>query len=127
MRRLLAALAVASVVACATVAYATRLDLTPAYLAAGGADVTSCDHDGVEVHYQLAWKGYFAIAKAAVSGIDDDCVGLHLMLVLVVGDDAVEPGSVVVPATAHDDNAVTITVPGDVPALDVGDVHVAIT
>lgn len=127
MRRLLASIAVAAVVGGAILGAAASLDVPPTMLSAGSAVVSSCDGDGVKVDYRLAWHGHFAVDRVTISEIDDACVGHDLTLVLVVAGTAVEMGTASIPPSSPDDNVVVFPVDGDVPAIDLDVVHIAIT
>jgi hypothetical protein len=126
MRRLLACLALASIVGGATLGVAAGLDLPRSHIAAGSAPVIACDPDGIDVRYRLAWRGQVTIERVTVAGIDDACLGLSVTVVLIVGGDAIELGPARVSRDAHRRVLVRLDVPGVVPALDLERVHVAI-
>ena len=127
MRRLLACLALAGIVGGATIGFATGIDIQRSYLASGGAPVQSCDPDGIDVHYELGWRGRVSIERVSIEGIGDACVGLSVTVVMIVAGKPVELGPAPVSRTHANDNSVRLDVPGGVPALDLERLHVAIT
>jgi hypothetical protein len=127
MRRLLACLALASIVGGATLGLAAGLDLPRSHLAAGSAPVVACDVDGIDVRYALGWQNQVTIERVTIAGIDDACVGLSITVVLVVAGEPIEIGPTRI---ARDDLrrvVVRLKVPGVVPALELERTHVAIT
>jgi hypothetical protein len=127
MRRLLASLAVAALAGCVTLGSAASLHVPDTALSAGSAAVSACDDDGLRIHYRLSWRGGFSIDRIDVGGIDDRCVGLSITLAMIVAGEAVELDPVRIPATGTDDNEVQLPVPGNVPAVGLERVHIAIT
>jgi hypothetical protein len=126
MRRLLACLALASIVGGATLGFAAGLDFPRSQLASGSAPVVACDPDGIDVRYALGWRGQVTIERVTVAGIDDACLGLSVTVVLIVAGDPIELGPARVSRDAHRRVVVRLDVPGVVPALDLERVHVAI-
>ena len=126
MRRLLACLAIASIVGGATFGFAAGIDLPRSHLASGSAPVVACDLDGIDVRYTLGWRGRVTIERLTITGIADACVGLSLTAVLIVAGDPIEFGPARISRDDHHRLVVRIDVPGVVPALDLERVHVAI-
>jgi hypothetical protein len=126
MRRLLACLALASIVGGATLGAAAGLDLPRSHLASGSAPVVACDLDGIDVRYELGWRDQVTIERVTIVGIDDACVGRSVTIVMLVGGEPIELGPARISRDEHHRVVVRVDVPGAVPALAVDHVHVAI-
>jgi hypothetical protein len=125
--RLLAATALATAALAASVASAATLDPAVGGLGAGAAAVAPCDRDGVDVTVDLAWRGHFRAVQVDVRGLDDQCVGRSLQLVLIVAGTPLELAPVRIPAGRADDNKVEVEIPADVHPGDLERIHVAIS
>lgn len=126
MRRLLACLALVSIVGGATLGFAAGLDLPRSHLASGSAPVVACDLDGIDVRYRLGWRGQVTIERVTIAGIDDACIGLWVTVVMVVAGDPIELAPTRISRDEHHRVVVRLGVPGIVPALDLERIHVAI-
>jgi hypothetical protein len=126
MRRLLAGLALASIVGGATLGFAAGLDLPRSHLASGSAPVVACDLDGIDVRYRLGWRGQVTIERVTIAEIDDACVGLSITVVMIVAGDPIELGPARISRDEHHRVVVRLDVPGVVPAVDLERIHVAI-
>lgn len=77
MKRLVVALMVGGVLFAGAVGLAASLDVQPAILGAGGADVVSCD-DAVQVWWNYGYEnppGGVVVRTATVAGINSACDG----------------------------------------------------
>ena len=124
MKRLVVALMVGGVLFAGAVGLAASLDVQPANLGAGGADVVSCD-DEVQVWWNWEWsnsaQGY-VIQHANVGGINDACNGKAITVTLTKNGNWLAQNSGTVSAGAF---SADFTPVGPL-ASDVTDVHVLI-
>ena len=128
MKRLIVALMVGGVLFAGAVGLAASMDVQPALLGAGGAEVVSCD-DAVQVWWNYGYEnppGGVVVRKATVAGINEglpnNCNG-HSIAVWLTKDGneiAYDSGTVVSGGFTADFTAAPPL------ASDVNDVHVVI-
>jgi hypothetical protein len=82
MKHVIYTLLFATVAGALTFGAATSLQVSSANLGSGGAEVDSCDPDGVEVTYNLAKSDPSRISGIVVSGIAKECKGQTLHYVV---------------------------------------------
>jgi hypothetical protein len=123
-KRLLIGLASAGIVGGATFGFAATLEVDSSNLGAGGETVASCDTDGVDVTYDVAYDptGY-EVTNINVADIAAACAGDDLSVTLSDSDDLELTTEVQEPisATSH-----VLTVTDDVLAEAVEGVDVVI-
>lgn len=88
MKRLIVALLVGGALFAGAVGLANSMDVVPATLGSGGADVVSCD-DEVQVWWNYQWsnpKGGMVVTGANVSGINSACNGKSIVVTLTKND-----------------------------------------
>lgn len=124
MKRLIVALMVGGVLFAGAVGLAASLDVQPANLGAGGAEVLSCD-DAVQVWWNYGYEnppGGVVVRTATVAGIASACDGKPIAVWLTKDGNEIAYDSGNVAAGAF-----TADFTGDPPlASDVNDVHVVI-
>jgi hypothetical protein len=130
MKRLFIASALGLIAFSSVFALAATLGgISPASLGADDAAVTSCDSDGVSAGYSTSYdEGVpgFVVSDVIVSGIDDDCIGKTIDVVLTEDGANVGEGDAVVAAGDPDDNETTVAIAAEPAAESVNDIHIAI-
>lgn len=102
---------------------AAGLPVTADQLGAGGAGVTACDPDGVDVSFGLLAGDVTSVTEVTVDGIDAGCAGQEMSVELtnsVTGSLLVE--TVTITATSE-----VVTLSSLVAAADIDGVNVTIT
>lgn len=128
-KRLLIALLAGGAVFATVFGVAASLNVTSDSLGAGGADVSACDSDGVNVSYTVAWDDTdkrFEVTQVKVSDIDQGCSGQELTVQLTGSGGAAlsgATGSTTIGASGSE----TVNLSTHPAASDVYDVHVVIT
>jgi hypothetical protein len=126
-KRLLGGLAAAGIIGGGVYGFAATLDLTTDNLAANSAGVSSCDADGVDTDYTVAWDStdkLYEVATVIVRGIDANCAGDSIAVTLADTDDA-SLGEETNDTVTAGNMTFTFT-DDDVSAKDVENIHVAI-
>lgn len=101
---------------------AAGLPVTTDQLGAGGAGVTACDPDGVDVSFGVAPGVDALVDEVTVDGIHVDCVGQEMTVELRSDSAELHSATVTVGATTE-----IVTVSATVAAADVTLVNVTIT
>ena len=130
-KRLLIALLAGGAVFATVFGVAASLNVTSDTLGAGGAQVGSCDGDGVHVSYTTKYVANtgFVVDKVTVTGIDNACAGKSLTVQLTGASGAPLGNSETVSVPSAPVTSVTVDFPAsnEQPAASVMDVHVVIT
>jgi hypothetical protein len=134
MKRLLVALVVGGMLFAGAWAAACALNVDAGVLQAGSDEVLTCDCDGVQVYFRsddtpgIQWdpsEQDFIVDHVVVGGLDDDCLGLVMRIVLTDKDGNGIAFGEMDPIVTADTNPIVPIEPA-VPASEVCDVHVLI-
>lgn len=128
MQRFVLALLVGGVLAAAVYgSTATLGGIGNPDLGADDALVVSCDSDGIQVDYSIAYNGGVRVTDVHVTKLADACLGLALDVFLTHGGAQIAHGAATVVAGTPNDNKADVALGATGPlAEDVDDIHVAI-